>query len=81
MDYKGLYEQAILENAQLTEKYNKLFLAHKRLYNMLTPEQREHKDNSQVDGYIAWYIENYGEKPSSRLIEKFKELNKGGILQ
>jgi len=79
MDYKGLYEQALLENAQLTEKYNRLFLAHKKLYNMLTPDQRE--NNNSVDGYITWYIENYGHRPSARLIEKFKKLNKGGILQ
>ena len=80
MDYKGLYEQAILENAQLTEKYNKLFLEHKRLYNMLKPEQRKN-NNSQVDGYITWYVENYGHRPSPRLIEKFKKLNKGGLEQ
>ena len=72
------YEKLQIEHHQLTEKYNKLFLENKRLYNMLTPEQREHKDNRHVDGYIAWYIENYRHRPSQRLIEKFKELN-GGV--
>ena len=78
MDYKQAYEQLQVEHHQLTEKFNRLFVEHKRLSLMLTPEQRQ-QDTPQVNDYIAWYMENYGQRPSSRLIEKFKLLNLGGL--
>ena len=58
------YEQLLLENAQLTEKYNKLFVLWRQAQRII-----------DTQNYIDWYIENYGHRPSSRLIEKYREAN------